>query len=316
MQFLPKFAGILSAEIEQDRRPGRFLVAAQRSKKFRKEFGKFGEGVVKTVEITPLRVGEVSGREALEKLWLRGGFPESYFAESEAASIEWRRRYPEAVMAGNAKFHTQGLTAEMLRKLLEVFVAYHGTITKHKSIQDAVGLCLNTVKSYMQLMEDSGMIRSLPSNSLGSDSAHFKYPKHYVRDTGLFHELLEIQNFEQLRNHKLFKLSWETFAIENIISSMPGWAPSYYLTRNRTGVELVLERGERRKLFTFRTDEGPEPTPSFERFSREFTNEPATIITPPNDRYPEAYPICRAIRVMTLPAFCKEALENKDGSSS
>jgi len=312
VQFLLKFSGILNSETEKSGRPGRFLIAAQTSSRFLKEFGKLEKGTVKAVDLGPLLLHEVEGRASMETLWLRGGFPESLFAESDSASMEWRRGYAEAFANRNFHYPGKAFLPQGVRALFEAFLPNHDSGPRYKRMSDSAGLSIKSVISFMELMESTGMIRRLPSNHLGCNDEIFKKPKYYLRDTGLYHELLGIASFPQLREHEVFQRSWKTFAIENIISCMPDWSPSYFMTINGTGIELILERGGRRKLFSFRTDEGPQATPSFKKFSRELTTEPATMITPPNDTYPESYPICRTMRVMTLPAFCKAALEGRE----
>lgn len=124
------------------------------------------------------------------------------------------------------------------------------------------------------------MVRLLPPFEANLKKRLVRSPKIYLRDSGILHALLEIENFDRLLAHPQVGESWEGFIIEQLLAVMPRWRPSFLRTGNGAEVDLVLERGERRLVFEIKLSKAPQPSRGFRVLVGELQPEAATIIAP------------------------------------
>lgn len=248
-----------------DRRPlpARFLVLGSASPELLKQSSESLAGRISYHELPGLSMAE-TGPSVWKRLWLRGGFPRSYLAGSEAASRDWRhdlvRTYLERELPG-LEFR---LPAATLRRFWAMLAHSHGQVWNSSEFARSFGVSDKTVRNYLDVLSDTFMARLLRPWHENLSKRQVKSPKVYIRDSGLLHLLAGIEDFDQLRTHPRCGASWEGFALEQTIRLAGAWDEQCYFWATHQGAELdfLFLRGRRRIGFEFKYTQSPGLTPS------------------------------------------------------
>ena len=191
----------------------------------------------------PGGVLEVGGDNRL-RLWHRGGFPESYLAESDDRSFDWRLDFIRTCLERDIPALGPRIPAETLRRFWTMLAHNQGQTFNAASF--ARGLDVNgvTIGRYLDLMVDLLLVRRLPPWTSNLGRRLVKAPKVYVRDSGICHALLGIGTLDDLLGHPVVGGSWEGFVIENVVGALPRRASwGYYRTAGGAEVDLVVDMG-------------------------------------------------------------------------
>jgi hypothetical protein len=216
-------------------------------------------------ELAPFTVDEVvrAGRRVeLERLWLRGGFPDSYLAEDDEASWEWRGQFVDTWLERDVPLLGPRMPATGLRRLWSMLALGQGDQLNAAKLASGLGVAANTLRSWLDVLTDLCMVRQLPAWSGNSRKRLVKAPKIYVRDAGLVHRLAQLPDTETLLGHPVCGRSWEGFVIEQLVTQLTNaWQVSYYRTSAQAEIDLVLE-GPRRQVLAVEIKRASAPTPS------------------------------------------------------
>ncbi len=174
----------------------------------------------------------------MEQLWLRGGFPLSYLAVTERASVLWRRNFIQTYIQLGPQANPQ-----LIQRFWNMLASFHGNIWNAENFARSLGITGPTVNRYLDFMEGAYMIRVLHPWYKNIKKRLVKSPKVYVRDSGLLHVLSGLDNKQALLNHVQAGASWEGFVIEQIVNSLSGeFTPWYYRTHQGTESDMLLEK--------------------------------------------------------------------------
>jgi len=217
---------------------GRFLVLGSASIDLLKQSSESLAGRIRYLELAPLDAGEV-GRERLDALWLRGGFPESLLADSDAASLRWRTGFIRTYLERDIPQLGPRIPAETLRRFWTMLAHQQGGLINAAALARALAVDGKTVATYLDLLVDLMLVRRLSSWHGNVRKRLVKAPKVYVRDSGLVHALLGIGEREALLAHPVAGGSWEGLAIESLIAAAPSGAEGYFF-RTAAGAEIDL----------------------------------------------------------------------------
>ncbi len=214
------------------------------------------------IDLTPFLACELGAKAAsLMRLWLRGGFPRSYLARSEAESVDWRESYLRAVLERDVPALRPGLPVAMISRLLTMLAHLHGGIVNESELAGSLGISAPSVGRYVDVLEGLFAIRRLPPYFANVGKRLTKAPRVYLRDTGLLHALLGIHDLEGLRGHPKVGASWEGFVIEQVLGalSLLGDSPRPFFWRTHGGaeVDLILELGGRRVAVEVKLSSSP-----------------------------------------------------------
>lgn len=238
--------GVIDKGRQQGRRTGQFLILGSASLELLHQSAESLAGRIVYRELTPLladEVGEVAG-EKLEVLWLRGGFPESWFAANEAASLEWRQAFIRTYLERDIPQLGPRIPAETLRRFWTMLAHEQGGMFKAAKLAAALGLSGQTVGRYLDLMTDLLLVRRLPPWAENVGKRLVRSPKVYVRDSGLVHALLGLPTLDGLLGHPVAGQSWEGLVMENLLAAAPaGTAAYFYRTAAGAEMDLVLDFG-------------------------------------------------------------------------
>ncbi|MCK5799448.1 MAG: ATP-binding protein, partial [Deltaproteobacteria bacterium] len=268
IQRVPDLFSVLRVEIDRDRRPERFLILGSASRDLIRQSNETLAGRVAYVDLTPFLAREVLGHAKLRTLWHRGGFPNSLLAANDVDSADWRRDFVQTFLERDIPSLGFSIPMPVMHRLWRLLAHVHGQTANYSKLAAAAHLSVRTLKKYLFLLEQTGMLRQLPPCEANLKKRLVKAPKLYLRDSGLLHDLLDIASYDELLGHPSVGASWEGFAIENIISTMPRWRASFLRTSNGAEVDLVLERGDRRRLYEFKASKAPKPTRGFHELER------------------------------------------------
>jgi len=237
-QLFRSLRGIIDAGRRRGRGKGRFLVLGSASIDLLKQSSESLAGRIRFLELAPLDAGEV-GRDRADALWLRGGFPESLLAESDAASLRWRVDFIRTYLERDVPQLGPRIPAETLRRLWTMLAHQQGGLLNAASLARALAVDGKTVGAYLDLLVDLLLVRRLSPWHANIRKRLVKSPKVYVRDSGLVHALLGIGDREALLAHPVAGASWEGMAIESLIAAAPGGTDAHFF-RTAAGAEIDL----------------------------------------------------------------------------
>ena len=232
--------GTIDRGRREGRGTGRFLLLGSAAIELLAQSGETLAGRVAFVELAPLDVTEVGG-ERLDELWVRGGFPESFLAADDDASLRWRRDFIRTYLERDIPQLGPRIPAETLRRLWTMLAHQQGGLLNAAHLARALGVSGVTVGHYLDLMVDLLLVRRLQPRLANAGKRLVRSPKVYVRDGGLAHALLCLADKEAVLGHPVAGGSWEGLVIENVIAMADGRAEaSFYRTGGGAEVDLVL----------------------------------------------------------------------------
>lgn len=237
-QLFRSLRGIIDAGRRRGQGKGRFLVLGSASIDLLKQSSESLAGRIRYLELAPLDAGEI-GRDRLEDLWLRGGFPESLLAGSDAESLRWRVDFIRTYLERDVPQLGPRIPAETLRRLWTMLSHSQGGLLNTAAFARALAVDGKTVAVYLDLLVDLLLVRRLMPWHGNIRKRLVKSPKVYVRDTGLVHALLGIGEREALLAHPVAGASWEGLAIESLIAAAAGGTDAYFF-RTSAGAEIDL----------------------------------------------------------------------------
>lgn len=248
IQRVPGLFEVLRGVIDERRRQGRraqqFLLLGSASIDLLQQSSETLAGRIAYSELTPLLAEEVAAKKRgdRDRLWLRGGFPDSFLATNEAASVEWREEFIGTYLERDIPLLGPRIPAETLRRFWTMLAHEQGTLLNAASVAGAIGVSGQTVGRYLDLMVDLLLVRRLPPWSKNAGKRLVRSPKVYVRDSGLVHALLGLRDLDAVLGHPVTGGSWEGFVIENLLAAAPsGTSACFYRTAVGAEIDLVLD---------------------------------------------------------------------------
>lgn len=237
-QLFQSLRGLIDTGRRAGKDKGRFLVLGSASIDLLRQSSETLAGRIRYLELEPLDAVEV-GSELLPALWLRGGFPDSLLAPSDAASLRWRRDFIRTYLERDIPQLGPRIPAETLRRFWTMLAHAQGSLLNAAALARSLAVDGKTVASYLDLLVDLLLVRRLPPWFGNVRKRLVRSPKVYVRDSGLVHALLGIEDTESLLSHPVAGASWEGLAIESLIAAAPEGAEASFV-RTSTGAEIDL----------------------------------------------------------------------------
>ncbi len=239
--------GLVDIRKRAGEKSGHFLLLGSASKELLQQSSETLAGRIRYLELTPFTANELHQNDRLgfsvEKLWFRGGFPDSYLAESDLESWDWRQDFITTYVEKDIPLFGPQVPATRMKRFWTMLAHFHGQQANLSNIGKSLDVSHTTVKTYLDTLQDFFMVRQVQPWSGNIKKRLVKTPKIYIRDTGLLHGLLSIHNFDQLLGHPIVGASWEGFVVENILNTISStWTPSYYRSSNQAEIDLILER--------------------------------------------------------------------------
>jgi predicted AAA+ superfamily ATPase len=251
---MPELFEILRSVIDDNRRAGhrtgQFLLLGSASLDLVRMSSESLAGRIAHLELGGIAVDEAAAvRIDADTLWLRGGFPDSLIAPTEAASARWREDLVRSYLEREVPMFAPRVPAEALRRLWTMVAHNSGGLLNMSRLASGMGVSVPTVDRYLDLLTDLGLLRRLLPWHVNTGKRVTKAPKIFVRDTGLLHSLLELDSLDAVLGHPAVGPSYESFATESLIAATSDrFRPHHYRTQRGDEVDLVLVRGGRPRI--------------------------------------------------------------------
>ena len=248
-QRMPELFPVLRVLVDEDRRPGRFLLLGSARPSLRRQSAESLAGRIMTLELTPFTVAEVvPAVAAAELLWLRGGLPPSLLADTDAQSMRWRRQYLRDITERDLRLIGFDLPPARMFRFLQMLAHNHGQLWNASQLARSLDIGASTAGRYLDAIQQTFLVRRLAPFFRNLGKRLIKSPKTYIRDSGLLHCLLGLPDRDRVLGHPVAGYAWEGFVAEQIAAMLrPGWELSFWRTVAGTEIDLlVLYAGEPR----------------------------------------------------------------------
>lgn len=297
VQRLPELFLILRSLVDErirnGEKAGHFLVLGSASRELLQQSSESLAGRIAYLELAPFTLDEVDRprrRADTDRLWLRGGFPGSYLAHDDPASLVWREQFVQTYLTRDLPMLGLRLPSEQVGRLWTMLAHGQGDQLNAARLAAGLGVSGKTVRHYLDVLTELFMVRQLQPWAGNSSKRLVKAPKVYVRDSGLLHQLASVPNVDTLLGHPLCGPSWEGFVLENVLAQLPStWRASYYRTSAQAEIDLVLD-GPRKQVFAIEIKRTLSPKLS-RGYHHGYEDVGATrgmIVIPEGERFPMA----------------------------
>lgn len=287
IQRMPKLFPVLRSIIDKQKENGKLILLGSASPDLIKHSSETLAGRIAYCELSGFTFPEIREIENFDlfKLWLRGGFPLSYMQKNDKASILWRRNFVRTLIERD--FPNLGIFPKSLdiRRLLTMLAHTQGQTLNFSKLGDSLGVSYHTVQKYISILEHLYIVRSLLPFEANVKKRLTKAPKVYIRDSGILHSLLDIENFNDLMGHPVYGSSWEGFALENILSNISDMQVFFYRTATGVEADLIMQKGKSKILVEFKASTAPKLTRSFHTAVEDINPEHSYIVCPIDEKY-------------------------------
>jgi hypothetical protein len=300
VQRAPEVFRALRVLADRPRRPARFLVLGSASPGLLRQSSESLAGRLAFHELGGFTLEE-TGAAALERLWLRGGFPRSFLSRTEAASTGWRRDFVRTFLQRDLPELGITIPSETLGRFWSMLAHFHGQTWNGSELGRSLGVADTTVRRYLDVLASTFVLRVLPPWFENVGKRQVKSPKVYVADSGLLHTLLGIGERRDLERHPKLGASWEGFAIEQVVARLRARRDECFFWATQAGAELdlLVVRGRRRLGFEVKRTTAPSVTPSMRIALADLGLERLDVVHAGSETYPLA-PRIRALACARL----------------
>jgi uncharacterized protein len=246
-----------------DKGRAKFLVLGSASPELLKQSSESLAGRIAHVEIDGFAIDEVD-RNRSDRLWARGGFPRSFLAKSESASMTWRREFLRTFLERDVPALGSRVSPILLERFWKMLAHWHGQLWNASELGRSLGLSDVTVRDYLDLLAKTYVVRVLKPYHENLAKRQVKAPRVFVADSGLLHALLGIPTRMDLDIHPKLGASWEGFILQQVITRLEAHRDECFFWRTHDGAELdlLVVRGRRRLGFEIKRTDAPRMTPS------------------------------------------------------
>jgi predicted AAA+ superfamily ATPase len=288
IQRVPELFTILRSVVDGRPRNSQFLILGSAGRDLIRQSSESLAGRISYLELTPFLLEEVGADsiDDLRRLWLRGGFPRSYLAADGDASFQWRQDFMRTFLERDVGMLGFRLPPARLGRLWKMCAHLHGSLLNSSKLADALGVSSHTIRSYVDLLEHTFMLRVLRPDAPNLKKRLVKSPKIYIRDSGILHALLDIRTHDDLLSHPVFGASFEGFAMENILAVSESYECFFYRTGKGAEIDLVLRRGRRVLAFELKSSMTPTVTKGFWHALDDIDPDEAYVVAPVKEAYP------------------------------
>lgn len=246
IHFMPELLPELRSIIDEHKRPGRFIILGSASPELLQKSAESLAGRIGYLELTPFMLEEVNEANQ-QKLWLRGGFPDSFLAPSDALSFTWRRNFVKTYVERDLPQLGLKVDAAILERFWKMLSGLQGAVWNAENFSRSMGITAKTINGYLNFMERAFLLHRLLPYSINVKKRLVKSPKVYIRDSGILHFLLDLELQDDLKNNIHIGASWEGFVIEQIRRKFRDEF-QYYFYRTHQGTECDLLLVKRNKV--------------------------------------------------------------------
>jgi len=239
--------GVIDERRRAGKRSGQFLLLGSATGALLQQSAESLAGRIAYMELPALCANEVPNQD-VQRLWLRGGFPESFLARSDDASLRWRQQFVSTYLERDIPQLGPRIPAQTLRRLWTMLAHEQGQQLNAAKLAASLAVSGQTVARYIDLLADLMLVRRLRPWTANEGKRLVRAPKVYVRDSGLTHALLGLASFDDVVGHPVAGGSWEGWVIENLLACAPHGSSAYfYRTSSGAEIDLLLDLPKRKR---------------------------------------------------------------------
>lgn len=261
IQRMPSLYNVLRVVVDQGGDASRFLILGSASAEVVRHVSESLAGRVEFVDLSGFTIDEIGPEHAL-KLWVRGGFPRSYLADSDEDSSAWREGFIRTFLERDIPQLGITIAAPAMRRFWTMLAHYHGQTWNASELSRSMGMSDKTVRAYLDILTGTYMVRQLQPWYENIRKRQVKAPKIYIRDTGLLHNLLVLPNHHALTGHPRVGASWEGFVLEQVLQILRPVEAYFWSTYQGAEIDLLFPYEGRRFGVEIKYSESPRITKS------------------------------------------------------
>jgi uncharacterized protein len=283
--------GIIDERRAAGERAGHFLILGSAAIELMRQASETLAGRVAYVNLGPIDALELPHQVGdTDRLWLRGGFPESVLASRETASLEWRQDFIRSYLERDVPMFAPRMPAETIGRLWTMLAHAQGTPLNLARLASSLGVTSPAVGRYVDLLADLLLVRRLRPWAGNVGKRLVRTPKVYIRDSGLTHALLDIETFEDLLGHPIAGASWEGFVTENLITAASARrTPYFYRTEDGAEIDLLFERAGKPEIaIEIKRSSAPTLSRGFHLAREVLKTKEAFLVHSGSETWPEA----------------------------
>lgn len=303
VQLIPDLFKTLRVLVDRDNAGQRYLILGSASRELIRQSSETLAGRIDYLELTPLSLRDQD--MDFQSYWLRGGFPKAYLAPSTEASYRWRRTYIKTYLEQDIPSLGFSVPPVTLQRFWMMLAHYHGSIFNASALGQALGIASTTVRRYLDILTGTFMIRELPPWLENIKKRQVKTGKIYFRDTGLYHNLVNVVDENALAVFPKLGMSWEGLALEEIIRLHSSRTDAFYFwaVHNQAELDLLVFEQGKRIGFEFKYTEKPVITKSMQLAMMHLQLDVLYIISPGD----HDFALSETIRAVSLANYINTA---------
>lgn len=283
IQLKPELFNVLRVLADRPGNNLRFLILGSASPHVIHNVSETLAGRVEFIELSGFNLAEAN---QIEKLWLRGGFPRSFLARSEADSLAWREGFIRTFLERDIPMLGIRIAPAAMRRFWTMLAHFHGQTWNASELGRSMGLNDKTVRSYLDILTSTFMIRQLQPWHENIGKRQVKAPKIYFRDSGLLHSLLNIPDYHSLTGNPRLGASWEGFAMEQLLQAIQPTEAYFWSTYSGAEIDLLFFKDGKRYGAEFKFSEAPKITRSMHIAMNDLSLDQLWVIYPGQEEYP------------------------------
>jgi len=284
IQRRPELFPVLRVLVDRKSFAGQFLILGSASGDLLRQSSETLAGRMEMLRLRGFSLQEL-GQAAQQQHWLRGGFPLSYLAQSEADSLAWRKGFIQTLLERDFPQWGIRTAATALWRFWTMLAHYHGQIWNAAEFARAMGVSESTTRRYLDLLSDAFMVRQLQPWHANIRKRQVKSPKIYIHDSGLLHQLLGINSERDLLTHPKIGASWEGYVIEELLSAVKPDDAWFWATHQGAEVDLLLRKNGRMIGVECKRSDAPRITPSIRTALTDLELDKVVVIYPGDKRF-------------------------------
>jgi len=309
VQYVPEVLRHLKAVVDQDRRPGRFVLTGSQDFSLMEGVTESLAGRCAVLSLPTLSLMEVDRNATTEKMdrfcW-RGGFPELW-QRPELDRELWLGSYLSTYLERDVRNILNIGSLRDFDRFLRAAALRAGQLLSLSELARDVGIAPNTAKSWISILETSRQIFLLEPYHSSAGKRLIKTPKLYFSDPGMLTFLLGFANWESVTQNAAWGAIWENLVISEVHKHFcnSGQRPPCWFWRTVQGeeVDLLVEIGPRQFMaIECKTASQIEPRAlkgftALEKSYGEQALRKAAVVC----RTEEPYPLAPGSRIVALP---------------
>lgn len=284
VQRRPDLFALLRVLADRPQNSAQFLLLGSASPQLVRGVSESLAGRIGFIDLAGFDLTEVDA-SARDRLWLRGGFPRSFLAANDPESMDWRQDFIRTFLERDIPQFGITIPAETLRRFWTMVAHYHGQVWNAAQFARALGASEVTARRYLDILSGSYMVRILPPWFENVSKRQVKAPKIYVRDSGIFHGLLQLNGLADLQSHPKVGASWEGFAIEQIIGLLNTRDAYFWATHGGAELDLLVRSGGQHYGFEFKYADAPGTSRSMYVALHDLALEHLWVVYPGHQEY-------------------------------